>query len=389
MLVPKSPPLGATSTHRPARDEVFAAAGRLSRVENVNVDMSRVTPANLADLAETRVEQLFLGGVDDMSAELLTQMGRLRPLTGLNISGPKAGANTAAIRAIALMPRLELLDLQGFASLQNDDLILLGQFTQLQRLSMLQSPQDDSFLDHWQGLKRINMLELPSTRITDARLRALMGRSTGLGGMRFDGSLLTDAGVAALGQPPNLRSMNLLGRPTAAHDLTDASLVTIGRIRWLATLGLTTGRFTEAGLDALADLPLQELSLGSVESLSEAGMKRLLGSRCFLRLGLAGPAITDAVLPLLAGHLHPQGTLDLSRSAITDDGMRHLAALRVADLNLSQTALTDVGLAALATGITARELIASDTKITPAGTAAFRAARSGTSLQVGPAPAGN
>ena len=376
------PPSVATSGPRPSRDEMFAAAARLSRVEIFGVNRGRVTSANIADLVGTQVEELFLGGVDDVSAELLTQIGRLRPSTRLQINRPKSGANAATIRAIAAMPQLESLDLHGFDSLHSEDLVPLGQLTKLKRLAMLPAPVDDSFLDQWQALKQFNTLELPLTRITDERLRALVSRSPGLEGIYFDGSLLTDAGVSALGQCSHLGSVDFLGHPTDSPGLTDASLRTMGRLPWLTTLSLKSGRFTEAGLDALANLPLQRLFLGSIESISATGMKRLMGSRIFGRLGLAGPAITDDLLPLLVGHLNPGGYLDLSGSAITDAGMYHLLALRVAELNLSDTALTDAGLATLATGTTVRMLMTWHTKITPAGAAAFRKARPGTRLTV-------
>ena len=377
-----SSPMGATNAPRPSRDEGFAAVGRLGRVRAVNVS-GGVTPANLANLAGSEVEELELMWVDDLSVELLTQIGRLRSLKGLQIIEPKAGGNAATIRAIASMPQLERLILQGFTSLGGDDMVSLGQLTELKRLTMFLTRVDASFLDRWQTPKGIMTLDLPMSPISDARLRALVDQSPDLREIEFDGSLLTDVGVEALFKRPGLGRVEFPADPSNPHLLTDASLTTIGRLRSLSTLTMTTGGFTEEGLDALAGLPLNTLTIGSVESISEAGMKRLVAGRTFTRLALAGPAITDAILPLLAGHLDPRGKLDLSRSAITDDGMRHLIPLRLDELQLNHTALTDAGLATLASGTTVRSVFASDTKVTPAGAAAFRAARPGTRLWLG------
>ena len=389
VVVDGPPAAGATTAPRPTRDEACAAIGQLGRVEIVDVNAGWVTPANLADLAKARAKNIGLMGVDEVSAELLTELRRMRHLTGLRINHPQAGANAATIQAIGSIPQLELLDLYGFASLRSDDLIPLGQLTRLRRLSMIQAPVDDSFLDHWQALNHVTTLELPTTQISDARLRALADRSPDLAIVQFDGSTLTDAGVAALAKCSHLGSVEFLGQSSEAHGLTDASLVTMGRHRWLMSLRMTTGRFTEAGLDALANLPLNSLDVGSVESISELGMRRLLTSQPFDRLGLAGPAITDDLLPLLIGHLNPGGCLD--SVPIGDHRRRDASPRRAASgrLNLSHTALSDAGLATLTTGTTIRELIARNTKITPAGAAAFRAARPGTRLDLDPTPEGN
>ena len=180
-------------------------------------------------------------------------------------------------------------------------------------------------------------------------------------------------GVEALARLPRLQSVELLGGFGAAGRLTDASLATLARIPTLQMLGVTCGRFGPAGLDALRPLDLHSLGLGAIEPGAEAAIGRLVAGRTFQRLALHGPGMSDAVIPSLAGSLGRWSDLMLPRSAITDAGAAELAKLPIRGIDLSKTAITDAGLATLAVTLAARELVARETAITPAGAAAFEA----------------
>lgn len=384
-LLPPSP-LAATDlpVAPTSRERACAAVARLGWVERVILIGGADTAAALAQLASARLGALFLGNVGVLDDAVLAQVRRLRQIRALTISATKPTGSAGAIAAaVAELAQLEEIELFGLDGLSGADLVPLGSLRNLKRISIDRSPAAEDCLDRLGPLDRLTALAFEETRVTDAGLRRLVARAPRLRSLALDGSLLTDRGIEALADLPDLELVTLSGPLNAAGRLTDASLATLGKLRSLRFLSLGGGRFTAAGLDALQGLPLDRLDLDAIEA-SEAALARLVAGRTFSYLGLHGPGVTDAVLPHLAGHLTGRSTLDLSRSRITDGGTVHLAALKLRGLRLNATALTDRGLAALTTGTTLRLLTVQDTPITPDGAATFRTARPGTRFYSGP-----
>ena len=384
-LVPPPPlsgSLGDLVAPRPSYQDAFEAVSQLGRVEIVDVYGGPVTAEGLATLVSADVGHLGLHRIAEVSDAMLNQLRRMRDLKVLVIDMPGGKLPKVTLQAVADLKQLEGVGLYGFNNLQSDDFAPL-RGKNLNSLNLSKSPIDEACLDHLDPLEQFTDLHLEKTRVTDAGLSRLVAKAPRLESVTLDGSLLTDSGVAALASLPRLSTLRLLGNPTAPGQLTDASLVTLGRVRSIEQLVIKCGRFTDVGLDALRDLPLDRLILDSIEA-SEAGCARLLAGRTFSRLGLHGPGVTDAILPHLVGHLLPKAVLDLSRSKITDAGMSHLAPLKIQGLILNKTSLTDSGLATLGTGTTVRELIAWETQVTPAGAATFRTVRPGVNLFIGP-----
>ncbi len=368
------------------RDAVFTATGQLGSIEYLDVNGGDVTPANLADLAHAQIGSLGLRGVAEVTDAHLAAVARIPGLTGIRINYPQTPAAAAIVRAVALMTRLQDVDIHGCGPLAGADLIPLVRLPHLQRLGITPAPVDDGYLADLTPSRSLTTMELWGTQITDDRLRRLAATHPNLVNVSFGGRLVTDAGVEAVAALPNLDLLSLLGDPSPTACLTDASLITLGRSLSLRQLWLPGGRFTDAGLDVLAGGSLTDLTLGSIESASAASLARLVAGRRFGRLELGGPAITDAVLSLIVGNLDPRAVLDLSHSAVTDAGMIHLVPVSLAGLDLTGTALTDAGLSTLAGIKMVHELVVRETRVTPAGAAAFRAARPGSRLYLNLAP---
>lgn len=400
------PAAGQLASPRPSLDDVCAAIRRLGRVGYVSLDprsifmtrtpepdpLGALTEVGLAELAATPIDDLTIG-VDQMTAAMLAQVCRLRQLKELKIDcGSTPLPPMGTLRAIAELTQLESLILNDFGELHGDDLASLRPLQALQRLEINPSPLADAVLAPLDALPQLAKVEFRSTRITDAGLSRLVARHPQLKELNLDGTLLTDRGVESLANLTALKSVYLVGAPAAKPriapvgrgSLTDASLLALDESWLLKELYLPQGQFTDNGLKALAGLPLTGLRLDSITS-SGPGFDRLLVGRTFQHLELHGPGVTDADLPHLAEHLSSYATLDLSRTAVTDSGMRHLIPLAIRELDLSATALTDAGLAILATGTgTLSQVNASQTRVTPAGAAAFRAARPDTTLDIDP-----
>ncbi len=377
VAVAVSDPSGPVGPPPPPRVDLFRAVGRLGAIGACSVSGGSTTPAELTALAEGSVGELVLIQPWEVAAEAVGALAGMKTLRSLQIHSPSVKLSADAVRAVGRLRTLAKVDLSGIAPLTTTDLAPLGQLRDLERLVLFSATTDDAFLDALGECRHLQTLILGDTQITDDRLRRLATRVPNLNHIQCDGSLLTDAGIEALGGLSQLESCNLFTNPDSPARLTDASLIALGRCRSLSALLLPNGRFTDTGLAALAGLPFDSLQFaGTVESCCEATLTQLVAGRTFEDLTLNGPAITDALVPILAGHFAPRNAvLSLNHARITDAAASDLLKVAVSSLNLADTALGDAGLAILANHPTLSNLYAVRTRITPAGAAAFRAAR--------------
>jgi hypothetical protein len=147
---------------------------------------------------------------------------------------------------------------------------------------------------------------------------------------------ITDAGLDALEEVPELRGLSLDGTL-----ITDDGLETLRNFTKLEYLGLSDTSVGDAGLRAYLSLRDRNDAV------------RLLQLRT---LKLAGTRASDAALSSLhtAANLEE---LDLSRTSVTDDGLESLPILhKLTTLWVCGNAITDKGLAALARQSSLREL---------------------------------
>jgi hypothetical protein len=140
--------------------------------------------------------------------------------------------------------------------------------------------------------------------------------------IQLEHATLTDRDLAAIGELPNLRVLQLddprasfsaagiahLTRPAGLEHLRirgqgidDAALGEIANIQSLRILNVPQATITDDGLAALRKLPhIIQLRFGSPE-VTDAGMKTLAGLPALLRLHLIDVPITDAGLKTLVG----------------------------------------------------------------------------------------
>jgi hypothetical protein len=158
----------------------------------------------------------------------------------------------------------------------------------------------------------------------------------------------TDAGVRQLEAMQQLTRLEL----RQEGRLTDAALVSIGKLRGLARLDLTSYvgtkeygrmRFGADGIRQLAGLQeLEELHLVGHDVPAEALVFDRLTS-----LSLGGPGVDDACADRIATCRNLK-SLSLSYTSISDDGMRQLATLpALARLEIDSHVITDDGISHL------------------------------------------
>jgi hypothetical protein len=162
------------------------------------------------------------------------------------------------------------------------------------------------------------------------------------------------------------------------HGPPSVDEITAGTVAWKGEETIRTGRFEEAttldfsgrafGDDDLARLPampeLEDLELGRTWT-TDTGLARLQGLDSLDYLGLAETAVAGPGLASFAGT--PLTRVDLSRSEITNDGLRYLATLESLSLLwLDGTQVTDAGLEHLLSLPLLAELHLSDTAVSDA-----------------------
>lgn len=292
------------------------------------------------------------------------------------------------------MDQLKRLNLSPIGELTPADLATLGTLPNLEYLALRPSPVDEACLVPLAGLARLKGIHLSETRVTDAGMRRLAPLAA-LERVALDGESLTDEGLAVVAGWPKLQELFLVGRgvddegrpPTGRA--TDRGLAALAGHPSLDNLALA-GHFGDAGLAALGRVPkLDTLILYGLEPRATAeGLRALLTGRTFRQLGLHGPGVHADWGPLLAG----QGRLEylsLAGPNVDDALLRSLAGMpSLGRLFVSDAAITDAGLMALArvnNGL--RILYLRRTAATPAGVAAFQAARPGCQVDYQPAPA--
>lgn len=226
---------------------------------------------------------------------------------------------------------------------------LLRRLPRLEALARRNSPLAEGELGRICGIATIRELDLSFTDLGDEGIGQL-ARLEGLRRLRLGGTRITDGGVAALAACRRLEDLDLFGARLTREGI--GRLAGITGLRRVRLKQIDTEEVV-AGLPPLASLEALELDLGMFfDPGDEEGklMGCLRGLPRLRELKVSG-SFRDARLEEVA-ELKGLEVLDVEQSLVTDAGLR-----RAADLPRL------------------RRLVASFTRVTPAGVAAFRAAR--------------
>ncbi len=190
------------------------------------------------------------------------------------------------------------------------------------------------------GLSKLltTIAKLTDLDVTDCEIDETafsVSKSRSYGKLVLDGTKVTDVKFASMLSTLSCRELSL-----SRTALTDAILPSLALAKGVTGLKLGETNITEAGLSAAQIQNLTKLALNG---------KHFTGE-CF-------------------SDWHPSalGNLDLSHSGVTDQALRHLAALpSIRLLNLANTKITDTGLAQIS-GISSYAIDLRGTKVTAAG----------------------
>jgi internalin A len=208
----------------------------------------------------------------------------------------------------------------------------------------------DECLPHLQVAKKLRVLRLTGTAITDAGLAQLTAFPSLIALDLEICEQISDDGCQSLGEMTQLRALVLKKTGFEPKRISVVGLTKLAGLSNLELLSLYGNPLKDEGLAEVAKLTrLRDLDL-SLTAVTDAGLTHLsslenLGNLQLLYSeGFAGPKITDAGLENLAVHQRLR-SLDLVGAKVTDAGLEHLHSLeRLELIRLSNTRLSDEGI---------------------------------------------
>jgi hypothetical protein len=248
----------------------------------------------------------------DSSLELLQQLPRLHTVL---VYGPKVSdRGVGHLAGIANLQALNLFD----TSVTADGLRQLAAARNLRELNLYGSAVNNDTLQGLEALRGLVSMQLCRTRVTSEGLEACRGLENLEGLNLLKSAEIGDEGLRHIIALPRLRYLNLFGT-----DVTDIGLEELPKISNLQGLDLGFTKVTDAGMQHVARISqLKDLRL-NVE-IGDAGVHELRALRKLQVISLKSSKVTDAACPDLA-ELAELRSLDLMFTAITDEGLRHLA----------------------------------------------------------------
>ncbi|XP_053116344.1 uncharacterized protein LOC128329350 isoform X2 [Hemicordylus capensis] len=316
----------------------------------------------------SRLQHLNLSACVKLTDHCLQFLTGLPQLSHLALDQTRVSDRGLAEFLLSAPPTLSHLSLNQ-TGVTESTLRLLPQFApHLGALSVKQTGVTDvSALRQLEALQRLHLDETP---VSEASLLALSSHPA-LSVLTLSGVRSVD-GNRALELVSGLPLLQQLSLPSR-HTVTDTGLASLGRLAGLAQLDLTDySHVTDAGLQHLARLcRLRRLSLGNtlatdgglchirgLQLLEELCLDRLCVSsrgvaRCIVCLphlqvlSLASTPVGDTVARLGIARCRQLLKVNLSRTRLTDRGLRFLGQVPLVQLNLEGSGVTALGVAAL------------------------------------------
>lgn len=282
-----------------------------SCLSQLSLNLTAVTEATLAVLPSC-VPQLRLLSIKQTKVQDVTALAQMSSLQTLNLDG--TGVTEGSLEHLATHPTLSSLSLGGI------------------------SVQDGN-----QALQIISGLKL--TQLT------LPGRHC-----------VTDSGLSFLSRLSLLSELDL----TDYTQVTDQGVGQLSTMTRLKKLSLSNTQVTDAGLPSMRGLwELQELCLDRTAVTSKGVADLIIVLPHLQVLGLASTQVGDSVVKRGLIRCNQLVKLNLSRTRITDRGLKFLKHMRLAQVNLDGTGVSLMGIASLLSLTNISSIRASNTRTIP------------------------
>ncbi len=368
-----------------------------ANVVGVNLAQAEVTDADLEKLTNfPHLARLDLWGanVTDRGMDSVAKLAELK-----NLSLENTEITAAGLEKLKPLRQLRVINLRRCSNLTDEALAKLATFADLEQLLLLYNNFSDSGLAHLSGLAKLKVLDLRGcVLITDDGLPEIK-KLPNLQRLKLRNSPITDRGLKTIGQIKTLKGLSI---EDAA--ITSAGLAQLKPLVDLDELYLMRDDVTDAGLAHLAGSPKAQTTRAARNPTGWLGLTNLKGLDKLLVLDVAETQVTDAgvaAIKDLAGLERLDLWFDPSdrrrnglarrakESEMAEPGehqghrrrTRALESLsKLETLSLATTAITDEGLAHLANLGKLKELDLRFTKTTDAGVQKFQAAHLGVQI---------
>ncbi|MFM2090548.1 MAG: hypothetical protein RLZZ127_1037 [Planctomycetota bacterium] len=353
--------VGATG----ADDRLALGLAGLRELEHLDLSGSEITATGARALAALPgLRSLSLDMCQSLDGAVLAELGALRGLRALRWSP----IGSTGVRALGMFPALESLRIAdvGKEPVRDGDLAVLAGRRGLRTLDILGTDRlTPAGLRDLAGLTGLAWLRVRSVPGADDTVLASLAGLSELRELSWGWTGADGSGLSALADLP-IERLTLAG-----PSVTATGVASVGRLRRLAKLDLITYHHPEvaaAAVAALADArsPVRDLVLRSTDA---ATLDRVRELPALEHLRLHDPRITDSGI---LARLPPLRTLELRSAKIPPGALEILAGREdIEDLSLSGTALAAGAVAVLARMPSLRRLDLDDTGLDREGLAAL------------------
>lgn len=296
---------GPAATH-----ERIVSLASLPNLRSLRVDQSAINDATVAAIAQfPKIEDIQLDRCL-ISDESLGSLALCKTIKRIRV--PRTKVSDAGLAYIKNLEQLELLDLTECEQISDAGLAHLAGLTKLRILSLSGPRNTEVGMPHLSDMTKLKEFSLFRTRAGNAAL-ATVARARDMTKIKLRDSAITTEGVVEhIGKFPNLIALELSENP-----IEDAALEEIGKLRKLEDLNLLRTRITDAGVKFLIGCKLK-------------------------RLNLDDTSVGDAAVSYIT-QIPTLEFLHLGKTAITDEGLEELKSLpQLKDLILTNTGLSPV-----------------------------------------------
>lgn len=309
-------------------------------------------------------------------------------LIGVDLAGERRSGSDQEIALAVRLPHLKRLRIAGFG-VTPEGIKQLTTAKNLEELALENTQIDDAGLETLKDLPRLWSLNLRrSVKLTDHAIEVLAGfpRLTHL--YLLENQFSSEA-LTKLVQINGLRLLDLrgcgavnaelLGRLSSmehlvalrlrGYNVDDNCVQAVSRFSHLTSFTLEESPAGNVGLAALAQLPLESLTLFRCNAINDEGLKIVSRWKKLRSLSLRDMAIRGDFFTELAG-LPSLRTLSAVQTMVADAALQHLVDCpQLEELALAQTLVTDNGLEAISRLTNLKRLDLAQTPISDQGLA--------------------
>ncbi|XP_061877404.1 uncharacterized protein LOC133630110 [Entelurus aequoreus] len=257
-------------------------------------------------------------------------------------------------------PQLRLLSIK---QTKVEDVSALAQLTSLQTLNLDGTGVKESSLSQLSAHPNLTSLSLAGVSVVDGNQALQIISGLRLTQLTLPGRhTITDDGLTFLSRLRLLTELDL----TDYTQVTDQGVQQLCTMTRLKTLSLSNTQVTDAGLPSLCPLlELQELWLDRT-AVTSRGVAALITRLPHLQvLGLSSTQVGDNVIRKGLIHCSQLIKLNLSRTRITDNGVKFLTRMHLTQVNLDGTGVSLAGIASLLSSTRISSIRASNTRVIP------------------------